>query len=136
MPEPSRAIGLELIVSDLDRAVELFETVLGLPVISRGPATLVAGELATIDLGSIVLSLLCPAADGEGPLLAERTPRLSQLVLAAGSDGAVDAVQATAAECGLSVQRLASDRCYLTPESVEGAVGQPFAVVITSVSHP
>ncbi|MCB0956967.1 MAG: hypothetical protein R2694_17600 [Ilumatobacteraceae bacterium] len=136
MEPTTRAIGLELIVADLDRAVELFRDVLGVPVVSRGPATIVTGEMAVVDLGGVVFSLLCPAADGDGNLLADRTPRLSQVVLAVDGGDPVtvlDQLQRTAAEHGLAAQRPAPDRWYLTPESVEGALGQAVAVVATAV---
>lgn len=122
-------------MGDLDRAVELFCDVLDLPLLRREPATIVTGELAVVDLGGLLLTLLCPAADGDGNLLADRTPRLSQLVLSV--DGA-DADQRhavlhgllrTAAEHGLATQQSAVGYGYLTPEAVEGAVGQPIAIV-------
>lgn len=125
-------------MADLDRAVELFCDVLDLPLLRREPATMVTGELAVVDLGGLLLTLLCPAADGDGNLLADRTPRLSQLVF--GVDGA-DADQRlavlhgllrTAAEHGLATQQSVAGYGYLTPESVEGAVGQPIAIVATA----
>ncbi|HAP77045.1 MAG TPA: hypothetical protein DCR14_13280 [Acidimicrobiaceae bacterium] len=120
---------MELIVADLDRAVELCCDVLGLTLLSRGPATLVPGEVATVDLGGLVLTLLCPAADGEGDFLADRSPRLSQLVLAVDGLEAVAELVRVAGRHGLVAQQTADDRCYLTPESVEGALGVPTAVV-------
>lgn len=125
-------------MDDLGRAIELFCDVLGLPLLRREPAQMVAGELAIVDLGSLVLTLLCPAADGEGNLLADRTPRLSQLVLGVDGGDSGDAVAVldgllrTAAEHGLATQRPATGYGYLTPESVEGAVGQRIAVVATA----
>ena len=120
-------------MDDLDRAIELCSDVLGLSAVSRGPATLVPGEVATIDLGGVLLTLLCPASDGEGELLADRTPRLSQIVLAVDGVAAVDGLAAAAAEHGLVAQRSADDRCYLTPEAVEGALGVACAVVAVVV---
>lgn len=124
---------MELIVADLDRAVELFQEVLGLPIVGRGPASLVPGEVATVDLGGMLLTLLCPAADGVGEFLADRTPRLSQLVLTVEGDAGVGELVARAGLHGLVAQRPADGQCYLTPESVEGALGVACALVVVAV---
>lgn len=130
------ALGIELIVDDLDRAIELFTDVLGLTLIDRGPSGLVVGEAATIDAGGIVISLLAPSAVGPGTVLAERTPRLSQIVLGDVSGGDVTPALARCAERGLAVARLGDRAFHVTPESAEGALGLPVAVVVTSVDTP
>lgn len=128
-------LGIELIVDDLDRAVELFVDVFGCPMLSRGPSALVAGESAVIDLGRVVLTLLAPAATGEGSVLAERAPRLSQFVFSSETthDGSTDArpILRRAIERGVAVVPLDNGSFYLTPESVQGALGQAVAMVVT-----
>jgi catechol 2,3-dioxygenase-like lactoylglutathione lyase family enzyme len=123
--------GIELIVDDLDRAIELFRDVLGFEVLSRGPSALVAGETAAIDLDSIVLNLLAPAATGEGTILAERTARLSQLIAVEREERAGELRRDAALERGLAVAPLDDSSFYVTPESVAGALGQAVAVVVT-----
>lgn len=121
-------VGLELVVGDLDRAVELFTSVLGCSLVSRGAATLVVGEVAIVDANGLMISLLQPAAAGDGTVLALREPRLSQLVLVSTDDRA----ETSALEAGLSVVPMAHG-FHLSPESVEGALGIPLAVVVTRV---
>ncbi len=133
MSNSTRAIGLELIVDDLDRAIELFTEVLGLPLLSRTPSELVLGEVAVVDAGSVVISLLQPASSGEGSLLAERAPRLSQLIFDADD---LAAVRERSIERGLSVAPTDAKRFHLSPESVQGALGQPVAIVMARVDEP
>jgi catechol 2,3-dioxygenase-like lactoylglutathione lyase family enzyme len=122
-------------VDDLDRAVELFTVVLGLPLVSRAASQLVVGEVAVIDAGSLLISLLHPASSGEGSVLAERSPRLSQLFFAAGDPPDPAAVLDRAIAAGLSVVPGAGGSFHVTPESVEGAVGQPVAIVMAAVDE-
>jgi catechol 2,3-dioxygenase-like lactoylglutathione lyase family enzyme len=128
MDDDLRLLGIEVIVEDLDRALELFADVLGCAVISRAPSQLVAGETAVVDLGSLVLTLLAPAATGEGSVLAERAPRLSQFVFS--SDAGTGPFVDRAMESGLATVQLSQEQAYVTPEAVEGALGQPVAVVV------
>lgn len=121
-------VAIELVVADLDRAVELFCDVLGGTLLSRGPAALVAGESAIVDANGLLISLLAPASSGEGTVLVFREPRVSQLVFTATDDTA----EATAMAAGLSVAPMANG-FHLTPESVEGALGFPIAVVVSRV---
>ena len=125
-------IGIELIVDDLDRAIELLSGIVGFELISRAPSDLVAGELAILDAGPIVISLLHPAASGPGSVLAERTPRLSQIVLASASTDDAHELRAAAMDAGLAVAMLDDDNFHVTPEAVEGALGQPVAIVVTT----
>jgi catechol 2,3-dioxygenase-like lactoylglutathione lyase family enzyme len=126
-------IGIELVVADLGRSLELFCDVLGFELLQRGPSEHVAGEFATVDAGTVILTLLAPASSGEGAVLSERTPRLGQLVV--GADG----VEATAAaldrtvRAGLSAVPSSELRFHVTPEAIDGALGLPVAVVVTTV---
>jgi catechol 2,3-dioxygenase-like lactoylglutathione lyase family enzyme len=131
MDAPLTLLGIELIVDDLDRAIELFTDVLGCPLLSRGASTLVAGETAAIDLGSIVVNLLAPDSVGEGTVLAERTPRFSQFILSQVVSRGVAEARTRSVERGLAVVPLDATNFYLTPESVEGALGQAVAVIVT-----
>lgn len=132
----TRVIGVELIVEDLDRAVELFTEVLGLELLSRGPAPTVAGEAAVIDAGAFAITLLAPAAGGPGHVLAERTPRLNQLVVGLPALVDVEVLRDRATEAGLAVRSTDGGSFYLVPEAVAGALGQEVAVVVTAVAEP
>lgn len=129
MERALNAIGIELIVDDLDRAVELFVAVMGCAVLSREPSTMVAGEVAVIDAGNVVISLLAPAASGDGAVLAERAPRLSQLIFGTEDPAASNAAFDRAVAAGLAVSDLLGGRFHVTPESAIGALGQPVAIV-------
>ena len=129
MESPLAALGIELIVADLDRAIELFVDVMGCQLLSREPSTLVVGEVAVIDAGSIVISLLAPALAGEGAVLANREPRLSQIIFGGSRSAEIAAAFGRAASAGLALSELVDDRFHITPESVEGALGQPTALV-------
>jgi catechol 2,3-dioxygenase-like lactoylglutathione lyase family enzyme len=125
----TRVLGLELIVDDIERATALFTEVLGFELYERGKFELFAGEMAVVTDGSIAITLLQPTTDGDQPVLPDRTPRLSQIVLA----GRTDASEANRAliESGLSVTPT-SQGFYLTPESVAGALGIETAIVVVS----
>jgi catechol 2,3-dioxygenase-like lactoylglutathione lyase family enzyme len=131
MDTPIVAIGIELVVADLDRAIELFVDVLGCKLLARGPATLLPGESASIDAGNIVISLLAPATSGESTVLALRRPRLSQLVFATDSTG-VDETKHRSSDAGLPVVT-GPGRFHIPPEAVEGALGERIAIVVTAV---
>ncbi len=123
-------VGLEFVVADLDRAIELFTDVLGCSLVSRGPAALVSGDAAIVDAHGLMISLLQPAAAGDGTWLALREPRLSQLVFVTTQDRAATAARLA----GLSVVPTPTG-FHLSPESVEGALGVPLAVVVTRIDE-
>ena len=127
-------LGIELVVDDLDRAVELFTDVLGCALLSRGPAVLVAGELAVIDAGAMVVSLLAPAVSGAGPLLGHREPRLTQIIMSSPNSGHTAQVMKRSIEAGLSVVPGVAG-FHLDPDGIEGALGQMVAVVVTTLER-
>lgn len=127
------AIGIELVVEDLDRAIELFVSVLGFRLLSRGPAALAPGEVAAIDAGNIVISLLLPPQSGDLATITERTPRLSQLILGASDASGVADTFDRAVTAGLSVTDLPGGRFAIVPESVLGALGLHVAIVTVPV---
>lgn len=126
-------VSIELVVEDLDRSLELLTGVLGLELLWRGPSALVTGEMATVDAGGCLLTLLEPASSGEGTILAERTPRLSQLVVGA-SPADVVRLHEAAVTAGLACAP-SGRGFFVTPESAVGALGQPVAVVVTPVEE-
>jgi|GEM_PF-2876258 len=132
LPSPVGLLSIELIVENLERAVELFHGVLGMDVLSRGPSALVRGEMATVDAGGCVITLLEPASSGDGTILSERTPRLSQIVLASGTE-TTQSLRHGAVAAGLAVVPLDGAAFYVTPEAAAGALGQSVAVVVTAV---
>jgi hypothetical protein len=126
----ARILGLELIVEDVGRATALFVDVLGFELQRTGRFGLFAGAVAVVTDGSIVITLLQPTTDGDEPVLPDRSPRLSQLVLGALSGSTEEEIQRVA-ESGLSVAPT-SQGYYLTPESVGGALGIETAIVVVS----
>ncbi len=127
------AIGIELVVEDLDRAIELFGGVLGCPVSAPSESTIVVGRMAVVDAGGIAITLLEPADSGPGTLLSDRTPRLSQIVFGAAGSADVRSAHDTAIESGLAVVPFGNG-FHLSPESLKGALGQLVAVVVTEVA--
>lgn len=127
MANSVRVLGFELLVADLDRAVELFVDVLGLELSSRGAAPMVDGELAVVSDGTIAITLLAAAPASDDPRRVHE-PRLTQIVLA---DADAEGRRATALAAGLGVADL-DVGFFVTPESADGALGQPVAVVVTT----
>lgn len=136
MEDALNAIGIELIVEDLDRAIELFVEVMGCGLLSREPSTMVHGEVAIVDAGPIVISLLAPATSGEGAILADRAPRLSQIIFGTADAGVTVAAFDRAVNAGLAVSNLQDGRFHVTPESATGALGQPVAIVAVPLVGP
>lgn len=125
-----RVLGLELIVDDIERAIALFTGVLGFELYERGEFALFAGEMAVVTDGVIAITLLQPTTDGDRPVLPDRSPRLSQIVLAAPSGSSGPEV-GLVVESGLSISPTPQG-FYLTPESVAGALGIATAIVVVS----
>jgi hypothetical protein len=129
MSAPCPFIGLELVVDDLDRAVTVFTDVIGWSLAHRGPSATVVGEMAVVTDDRVAITLLLPADRGPGNVLSDRSPRLSQLIVGA-DPVALDRHAEAAAELGLSVVP-AGGGFFVSPESVEGALGQELAIVVT-----
>ena len=126
-------LGLELIVDDLDRAVEMFTAIIGCSLVHRGPSTFVSGEVAMIDAGAVMITLLHPASSGPGRILAERTPRLTQLVFGTESADALDLVRERATEAGVATAASGAGRFHVTAECAQGALGLAVALSVTAV---
>jgi catechol 2,3-dioxygenase-like lactoylglutathione lyase family enzyme len=122
-------LGIEIVVSDLDRAVAFFADVLGMEVLQRGPSALVEGETALVDAGAVAITLLAPKDHGPGRVLPNREPRVSQLVLGAGSPAALAGLRDHVVEAGLAVVPVDDASFYVTPEAVTGALGIATAIV-------
>lgn len=135
MESALNAVGIELIVEDLDRAIELFVDVMGCGLLSRERSTMVTGEVAIIDAGTIVISLLAPSTSGDGAVLAERTPRLSQIIFGTSTAEVTGAAFDRAVVAGLAVSNLTHGRFHVTPESATGALGQPVAIVAVPLAE-
>ena len=129
MQSASVAIGIELIVEDLNRSIELFVEVMGCELVSREPSSLIEGEVAVLDAGNIVISLLEPVKSGSGALLGERSPRLSQIIFGSPHGDDTTATFDRAVSAGLSVSDMREGRFHITPDSVRGALGQFVALV-------
>jgi catechol 2,3-dioxygenase-like lactoylglutathione lyase family enzyme len=124
-------LSVEIIVESLDRALEFLVGVLGCSLIDRHPSDNPVGEIALVDAGSIVLSLLEPSSAGPGFVLPTRDPRVSQFVFSA--TGVDDPAERVCADAGLAVEQVAQGGWYLAPAVVAGALGIACAVVVTPV---
>ena len=127
------AIGIEFVVENLELAIELFVDVMGCRLISRGPAALIAGELATVDAGNIVISLIQLASSGEKSYLAQRPCQLSQVIFGADGREGVAATMERAVAAGLAIADLPGERFSIIPEAVRGALGIDVALVTVPV---
>ncbi len=131
-PEFPGIASIELLIADLDAAVALFCDVLGCGLLARGPAGLIAGEQAIIDVGTMTVTLLAAADSGEPVVLPDRTPRLASIELATSSaaDTAVRCLRAM--EAGLIVATGRRDEVVLPPEAIEGAIGWRVGIVLAA----
>lgn len=129
MDDRPTLLGIEIVVSDLDRAIAFFAEVLGLEVTTRGPSPLVEADTAVVDAGSVAITLLAPKDHGPGRVLPNREPRVSQFVLGGGDGAGLTALRDGVAEAGLAVVALDGGGFYVTPEAVTGALGIAAAVV-------
>lgn len=129
MNDRATLLGLEIVVSDLDRAVALFAEVLGLEVVHRGPSPLVEADTAVIDAGPVAITLLAPKDHGPGRVLPNREPRVSQLVLGAATPAGAAGLRDRVVEAGLAVVPVDEESFYVTPEAVTGALGIAMAIV-------
>ncbi len=123
-------LGLELIVTDIDRAVALFVDLLGFELHQRDESDLVAGDVAIVTDGRIAITLLAPTTQGTAPVLPDRTPRLSQLILGADPSG-VDALTEAIVEAGLAMAPTTTG-FYMKPEGIGGVLGIETAIVVTA----
>ena len=130
MTPPISLLGLELIVDDLDRALALFVDLLGFDLHQRGPSDLIAGETAVVTDGRIAVTLLHPTTEGDAPILADRSPRLSQVIFGTEA-GALDQVAGSMIEAGLALTPVKGG-FYLRPEAISGVLGFETAVVMTT----
>jgi catechol 2,3-dioxygenase-like lactoylglutathione lyase family enzyme len=117
-------------VADIERATALFTDVLGFELHERGQFELFAGEMAVVTDGVIAITLLQPTTDGDEPVLPDRSPRLSQIIVGT-VPGALKPDIQRVAESGLSVAPTPSG-FYVTPESTKGALGIETAIVVVS----
>lgn len=128
---PPNVVGFELIVGRLSDALGFFADTLGLPVVHRGAAPEANGEIAVLDAGGVALTLFEPSDEGT-MVVADRTPRLSQVVFGVSEDGVglhLDAI----VERGVSVHAIDEGRFFVPPDVAEGIVGFRTALTFTSV---
>jgi catechol 2,3-dioxygenase-like lactoylglutathione lyase family enzyme len=125
-------LSVEIIVDSLDRALEFLIDILGCELIERRPSENPVGELALVDVGSTVLSLLEPSSAGPGYILPIRDPRVSQLVFSTTGDD--DHAEHGCINAGLAVAHLTGGGWYLPPQVVAGALGLSTAIVVTPVA--
>lgn len=123
-------LGIELIVTDIDRALAFFVDLLGFEVHQRGASGLVAGEIAVVTDGRIAITLLEPTTEGTAPILPDRTPRLSQIIIG-GDPAELDEATEAIVEAGIAVTPT-SNGFFLKPEGISGILGIETAVVVTA----
>jgi catechol 2,3-dioxygenase-like lactoylglutathione lyase family enzyme len=134
MPSPSvNLVGLELVVPDLDAALALLVEALGLEVVERRRSEDPAGEIAVLLAGAVGITLLQPSDAGPGHVLADRQPRVTQLVFGA-DPREVDNLMTAIAELGISVQLLDAERFFVPPAAAQGVLGVRTAVVVAAVA--
>lgn len=131
MAASGKLLSVEVLVEGVERTIEVLRDVLGLEVLERRPATDVAGEVAVLAAGEVTITLFAPAPEGPGRVLAERTPRLSQLVFAAVGDepDPTAVLLERAVEHGLAVEPLTGG-FFVTPECGRGLLGTDTAIVV------
>ena len=122
-------VGIELLVDRLDRALDFFHGILGYEVVHRGDSHDADGEIAIVDAGNIAIVLFRPADDGPR-VIADRSPRVSQLLFAADGDE-LPAWRKRIAEHGISTGA-AGDRFFVPPDISAGLVGFDVSLTFTA----
>ena len=116
-------IGLEYIVDDLDRVLELFVDLLGFEVVARGPHPEVDAEVVTLDAGAIAINLLHRTAVGDRPQILDPEVALTQLLFSVPGQGDLDALRTRLVEAGTSVVVDAADTIHLTTQGARAIFG-------------
>lgn len=78
---PPKLIALEYVVDDLERVLELFVDLIGLPVINREPHPVLDAEVVTLELGDVLLTLIHPTTDGDRKPVNPMDSNLSQILV-------------------------------------------------------
>ena len=125
----NKLLGLEIVVNSLDRSLEVLVDVLHLALIDRRSSIDPVGELALVDAGTVILTLIEPKPFGPGRVLANRTPCVSQLVLETDPSGVASNRQ-RCESAGLALLDLPGDRFMITGECVAGVLGISTAIVV------
>lgn len=118
-------------MGEISKALELLVDALGFELVERRPSTDPVGEIALVQLGDVLITLLAPAESGPGFVLPDREPRLSQIVLAA-PPAEVGDLAVRVAEAGATAQGDAGS-FFVTPAVCTGALGMRTAIVVTGV---
>jgi catechol 2,3-dioxygenase-like lactoylglutathione lyase family enzyme len=126
-------VGVELLVDRISPALDFFVSTLGFALVHSGPADDASGEIAVIDAGGVAITLLEPSDEGQ-QVIADRTPRLTQLVFGLGQDG-MDRLFDHISERGVSVARLSDQRFFVPPEVAGGIVGSEIALTFSAVDE-
>ena len=122
---------MELLVESIDRAIEILVNVLGGELLQRDTASALSGQMAMVRLDTLLFTIVEPASYGPGPILADRSPRVTQLVLGEAGRDAVAARHQTVTDAGLATSAFGEGGFFITPESISGALGFPLAIVCT-----
>lgn len=125
-------IGLELLVPDIDPAIELFEGVIGLELVERRDSADPAGEIAVFAVGDAAITLIAPRDHGPGTVIDDRSPRLAQIVMALGRDE-LGPLVGSIEDAGAPVVRLDDHRAVVNPTVVEAATGVHTAITVVEV---
>lgn len=131
MAQSPKVVGVELLVSDIVSALDYLTVIFGAELVFRGVSSEPPGERAVLDAGTITITLFEPSTTGPG-LLADRRPRVTQLIWGADA-GSAATVAEQSSESGVPMRRLPDDRRYVSPEVMEGIFGFDIALTLSVV---
>lgn len=134
MDPAANLLGFELIVGDLELAVQFCQQVLGLELIARHPSPDLAGDVAVFALGNAAINLLQPHTTGEGVVLNQRDPRLAQIFLGVPPERVATLAEQIVAG-GVPVHMLEPTRFFVPSGAVEGALGIASTITVLAVDE-
>ena len=124
-------IGLEFLVGDLDGAVAVFVEAFGWQVIERGPSRSVAGTqvvLANASGSGPAITLFAAADHGPGTIVADRQPRLTQVVLGGNTADVAFRLE----RLGLPTE-VEDHAIFVNPRAMAGVWGANAALVVADL---
>lgn len=127
---PPRLLSLEYVVDDLDRALELLVDLLGLELIDRHPHPALDAEVVTLDLGTVVLTLLHPTAVGDRPAVSAVACNLAQLLVEV--DEPIEQLNERLAERGAGVVVDGPTMSHLSAQTTASVFGIAPSMLFTS----
>lgn len=130
-----RLTAIEYLVTDLDRALELFTTI-GFPVQERTRHTHFDAELAVLDADPVAIVLLSPTDTGSGTPIPLPEDRLSQLVFETEDPGTFADLRERLVAGGASVAHDGAEMFHLSASLMEAVFGNAPPLVFTTMLRP